>query len=237
MLVLSAFSLPQHGALGSSSYSIGKTKSGLVAGDPLTATPTKTKQQVMADTSYWSYYGTVYEKQTTFDIYKDSQGLHIGEPGPDHVTFGDTAYSGFYAVSPYTNAVVEHAVLTATDQPVPDHNFQNELEIMASGPNINYLSCFAVTDSSGRYWGLMHGYGDSVEANTFDTLWKDTSVNQPITRDCAIITNGMNYIRLYVDNVLVYSSATLTPDENTGSTNRAASPTNSQPLPASRSIT
>ncbi|TLY12274.1 MAG: hypothetical protein E6K84_06960, partial [Thaumarchaeota archaeon] len=208
MLVLSAFSLPQRGALGSSSYSIVKTKSGLVARDRLN-NAIQTKQQVLANTTYWSYYGTVYEKQTTFDIYKDSQGLHIGEPGPDHVTFGNDAYSGFYAVSPWTNAVLVHAVLTATDQPVPDHNFQNQLEIFASGPNINYLSCFAMTDSSGRYWKLVHGYGDSVEAHTFDFLWQDTSANQPITRECTMITNGRNYLRVYVDNVLVYSNGAL----------------------------
>ncbi|HLQ03644.1 MAG TPA: hypothetical protein VK114_02500, partial [Nitrososphaerales archaeon] len=65
-LVLSAFSLPQHGALGSSTYSIVKTKSGLVARDRLN-NAVQTKQQVLANTSYWSYYGTVYEKQTTFD--------------------------------------------------------------------------------------------------------------------------------------------------------------------------
>src|SRR2546428_2421853 len=117
MLVLSAFSLPEHRALGSSSYSIVMTKSGLVARDRLNNT-IQTKQQVLANTSYWTYYGTVYEKQTTFDVYKDYRGLHIGEPGPDHAAFGDSAYSGFYAVSPWTNAVLVHAVLTATDQPV-----------------------------------------------------------------------------------------------------------------------
>ena len=193
MLVLSAFSLPQRGALGSSSYSIVQTRSGLVARDRLN-NAIQTKQQVLSNTTYWSYYGTVYEKQTTFDIYKDSQGLHIGEPGPDHVTFGNDAYSGFYAVSPWTKAVLVHAVLTAPgpDQPVPDHNFQNQLEIFASGPNINYISCFATTDSSGRNWKLVHGYGDSVEARTFDLLWQDTSANQPITRECTMITNGQS---------------------------------------------
>ena len=129
MLVLSAFSLPQRGALGSSSYSIVQTRSGLVARDRLN-NAIQTKQQVLANTTYWSYYGTVYEKQTTFDIYKDSQGLHIGEPGPDHATFGNDAFSGFYAVSPWTNAVLVHAVLTAPGPDQPVHRAQTSTTLV-----------------------------------------------------------------------------------------------------------
>ncbi|HZS74500.1 MAG TPA: fibronectin type III domain-containing protein, partial [Candidatus Nitrosotalea sp.] len=51
--------------------------------------------------------------------------------------------------------------------------------------------------------------GDNIEASHFDTLWVDTSPNQPLTRDCTVITNGANYLKLYMDNVLVYSSSTL----------------------------
>ena len=191
------------------SYSIDKTQSGLVASDPLD-NQTETKQQVLSDTRYWNYYGTaVSEKNTPYDIYKDSQGLHIGEPGPNPAVYGDGSYSGYYAVSPDTNAVLVHAVLTATSQPVLHNDFQNQLEIMTTSGQVNYLDCAAITNSDGTYWTLVHGYGDTVEASHFDTLWVDTSPNQPLTRDCTVITNGANYLKLYMDNVLVYSSNTL----------------------------
>ncbi|HET7337822.1 MAG TPA: fibronectin type III domain-containing protein [Candidatus Nitrosotalea sp.] len=191
------------------SYTIDKTKSGLVASDPLD-NETKTKQQVLSDTRYWTYYGTaVSEKNTAYDIYKDSQGMHIGEPGPDPAVYGDGSYSGYYAVSPDTNAVLVHAVLTATNQPVLHNDFQNQLEIMTTSGQVNYLDCAAITNTDGTYWTLVHGYGDNIEASHFDTLWVDTSPNQPLTRDCTVITNGANYLKLYMDNVLVYSSNTL----------------------------
>lgn len=191
------------------SYTIDKTKSGLVASDPLD-NETKTKQQVLSDTRYWTYYGTaVSEKNTPYDIYKDSQGMHIGEPGPDPAVYGDGSYSGYYAVSPDTNAVLVHAVLTATNQAVLHNDFQNQLEIMTTSGQVNYLDCAAITNTDGTYWTLVHGYGDNIEASHFDTLWVDTRPNQPLTRDCTVITNGANYLKLYMDNVLVYSSNTL----------------------------
>jgi len=209
-ILLSSFGVLSDGIFASAvSYTIDKTKSGLVASDPLD-NETKTKQQVLSDTRYWNYYGTaVAEKNTPYDIYKDSQGMHIGEPGPNPATFGDGSYSGYYAVSPNTNAVLVHAVLTATNQPVLHNDFQNQLEIMTTSGQVNYLDCAAITNTDGTYWTLVHGYGDTVEASHFDTLWVDTSTNQPLTRDCTVITNGANYLKLYMDNVLVYSSNTL----------------------------
>ena len=209
-ILLSSFGVLSDGIFASAvSYTIDKTKSGLVASDPLN-NQTETKQQVLSDTRYWNYYGTaVAEKNTPYDIYKDSQGLHIGEPGPDPTQFGDGSYSGYYAVSPHTNAVLVHAVLTATNQPVLHNDFQNQLEIMTTSGIVNYLDCAAITNTDGTYWTLVHGYGDAVEASHFDTLWVDTSPNQPLTRDCTVITNGANYLKLYMDNVLVYSSNTL----------------------------
>ncbi len=208
-IMLFSFGMLSHGIYASATYSITKTKSGLVASDPLD-NQTETKQQVLSDTRYWNYYGTaVSEKNTAYDIYKDSQGLHIGEPGPDPTQFGDGSYSGYYAVSPSTTALLVHATLTATNQPVLHNDFQNQLEIMTTSGVVNYLDCAAITNSDGTYWTLVHGYGDAIEASNFDTLWVDTSPNQPLTRECTVITNGSNYLKLYVDGVMVYSSNTL----------------------------
>src|SRR5438094_263725 len=43
----------------------------------------------------------------------------------------------------------------------------------------------------------------------FDTLKFDDTPNQPLTRDCIIITNGENYLKVYLDHVLFYSSNSL----------------------------
>lgn len=209
VVMLSSLGIFSHNALAADSYTISKVQSGLVANDPLN-NQTETKQQVLADTRYWTYYGTaVDEKNTPYDIYKDSQGMHIGEPGPNPLVFGDGSYSGYYAVSPDTSALLVHATLTATDQPVLHNDFQNQLEIMTTNGIVNYIDCGAITGPDGTYWTVVHGYGDSSEAYNFDTLWLDTSQNQPLTRDCTVITNGDNYLRVYVDNVQVYSSNTL----------------------------
>ncbi|TBR09447.1 MAG: hypothetical protein EPO62_05030 [Candidatus Nitrosotenuis sp.] len=190
-------------------YSIDKTQSGLVAFDPLN-NETKTKQQLLANQNYWTYYGTaVSEKNTAYDVYKDSEGLHIGEPGPNPVIYGDGSYSGYYAMSPPTDAVLVHTVISATNQAVAKNDFQSQLEIMTTSGLINYIDCAAITSSGGTYWAVVHGYGDAVEAYGFDTLWFDDSLNQPLTRDCTVITNGQNYLRVYMDNVLVFSSNTL----------------------------
>ena len=208
-IMLFSFGILSHGIYASATYSITKTQSGLVASDPLN-NQTETIQQVLSDTRYWNYYGTaVSEKNTTYDIYKDSQGLHIGEPGPNPAQFGDGSYSGYYAVSPDTTALLVHATLTATNQPVLHNDFQNQLEIMTTNGKVNYLDCAAITNSDGTYWTLVHGYGNAVEASHFDTLWVDTSPNQPLTRECTVITNGSNYLKLYMDDVMVYTSNTL----------------------------
>ena len=208
-IMLFSFGMLSQGIYASATYSITKTKSGLVASDPLD-NQTETKQQVLSDTRYWNYYGTaVSEKNTTYNIFKDSQGLHIGEPGPDPAQFGDGSYSGYYAVSPDTTALLVHATLTATSQSVLHNDFQNQLEIMTTNGKVNYLDCAAITNSDGTYWTLVHGYGNAVEASHFDTLWVDTSANQPLTRECTVITNGENYLKLYMDGAMVYSSNTL----------------------------
>ncbi|HJW20570.1 MAG TPA: hypothetical protein VJ571_08460, partial [Candidatus Nitrosotalea sp.] len=37
----------------------------------------------------------------------------------------------------------------------------------------------------------------------------DQSPNQPLTRDCTIITNGNNYLKVYLDGTMVYTNSTM----------------------------
>jgi hypothetical protein len=191
-----------------SPYAITESHSGLVASDPLN-NETESQSQVLNDTHYWSYNGTVYEKQTPFYIYKDSEGLHIGEPGPNDSNFYAGSYSGFAASSPPTNAELVHTIITQTNQSVAQYDFQSMLEVDSSGADVNYLTCAAVTDSSGTYWTVVHGYGDSTEADTFDTLYTSTYSSLPLTGDCTLVTNGSNFIQVYLNGNLVYSSSAL----------------------------
>jgi hypothetical protein len=51
--------------------------------------------------------------------------------------------------------------------------------------------------------------GDPNHAVTFQPLYIDMSLNQPLTRDCTIVTNGQNYLAVYFDGSQVYQSSTL----------------------------
>jgi hypothetical protein len=46
-------------------------------------------------------------------------------------------------------------------------------------------------------------------ATSFTQLWSDPSPNQPLTRSCTLITNGNNYLSVYLDNELRFMSTTL----------------------------
>jgi hypothetical protein len=51
--------------------------------------------------------------------------------------------------------------------------------------------------------------GNATQANQFNVLYVDNSTNQQLTRDCTIITNGNNYLKVYLDGTMVYSNNTL----------------------------
>ncbi|HEV2390634.1 MAG TPA: fibronectin type III domain-containing protein, partial [Nitrososphaerales archaeon] len=60
---------------------------------------------------------------------------------------------------------------------------------------------------SGYYWSVVYTTGNSNSATTFNTVY--SSPGGPLTRDCTIVTNGSNMLRVYLDGVLVYSSSSL----------------------------
>ena len=196
--------LPPLGSL----YSISKTQSGLVAYDPLN-NETKTQQELLANQQYWKYGGDAIARNAPYAFSKDNQGLHIGVQAPV-----DGSWAGVYAVTPNTNAMLFHTVVSTPLRVLPTlaqpQWYENGMYVQTAGSqNVNYITCTSASSQWGTTWGIISTIGNVNQANTFSTLYLDTSANQPLTRDCTIITNGNNYLKVYLDGVMVYENSTL----------------------------
>lgn len=199
-------SLPSNTASATTSQqpsSINLVKSGLVASDSLIQP--KTKQQLQSD-PYWRTGGSAAVQNAPIDIFQDAQGMHIGVQAVSNGT-----YAGYYAVTPSTNAPLFHAVMTSPVRTIPSTNnfFQNGLYVQTTNGLINYVTCVSITGTVGTTWHVIHATGNFNQTTGSTILWSDPSPNQPLTKDCTIITNGSNYLKVYLDGVLVYSSNAL----------------------------
>src|SRR2546427_3670619 len=185
-------------------YGINKVQSGFAASDPLNKT--QTQQQLQADNTYWTYGGDAIAEKAPYGFSEDSNGLHIGVQAPTNGT-----YAGFYAVTPITNATLAHAIISVPVRTIPSNNnyYNNGLYVQTSQAAVNYVTCAAITNKFGTIWAVLHTYGSPDGSLAFDTLKFDDTPNQPLTRDCIIITNGENYLKVYLDHVLFYSSNSL----------------------------
>ena len=185
--------------------SIVKVKSGLIIADGLN-NENQTKEQLMTNQQYWHYTGSAVVRNALFDLYGDTQGLHIGVKAPSNGT-----YAGFFAVNPETKAMLFHSVISSGIRAISDSDnyFQNGLYVQTSNGSINYVSCVSVTNHVKTVWSVVSAEGDTGGARQFHVLWTNSSLNQPLTRECTVITNGQNYLKVYMDNVLVYSNNTL----------------------------
>jgi len=179
------------------------THSGLVIQDPLN-NETKNRQQLVANQRYWIYGGDAPARNAPYDFFKDLLGFHIGVQAPSNGT-----WAGIYAASPNENAALFHSVITTPVSKIPNQFYENGMYVQTSQPKINYVTCVAVTGSAGTRWAVVSTDGNLTQATQFHVLWADTSANQPLTRDCTIITNGNNYLKVYMDNAMVYTSTTL----------------------------
>lgn len=190
---------------GGTQLSIKQIKSGLVAFDPLN-NATLTKEQLKADTRYWTYGGSAegFKPPALFDFFQNSTGRYIGVQAPASGT-----YAGYYAVTPPTSAKLFHAVLTMPYRSISGDFFNNGLYVQTANGKIIYVTCVVDASPQGISWHIVRTNGNFNDAKRFETLWSDPSPTQPLTRDCTIITNGSNYLKVYLDNVMVYSSSNL----------------------------
>jgi len=194
---------------------INQVKSGLTASDPLN-NETKTQQQLQANPRYWTYGGEapLQTPPAPYDFYKDPQGLHIAVQSTGNDTNGNPKWAGFYALAPSINASLFHAVISTPVRSIPNNYYENSLYVQSNVnvPNalVNYVACGSNTATSyGTVWTVYSATGDANGATTFARLFADNSTNQSLTRDCTIITNGSNYLKVYLDGVMIYSSNNL----------------------------
>src|SRR5438309_4616362 len=183
--------LPAHAA----PLPINEVQSGLLAQDSLTS----------GNTAYWFFYGDAVLTGAPHTYSEDSQGLHIGiqanKPG---------TWIGFFAESPKTAGQLFHAVLTLPYSKISSNEFNTGLYVQTSTDHINYITCAAQADSTGYYWSVVYTRGNAQSAQQFFTVFSQAGgPTVPLTRDCTIITNGSNQMKVYLDGQLVYSSSSL----------------------------
>ncbi|HEX5456881.1 MAG TPA: fibronectin type III domain-containing protein [Candidatus Nitrosotalea sp.] len=185
------------------SHTVVQTQSGLVASDSL-INETRTQQQLQSNTGYWAYAGDAPAEKAPYSFSRDTQGLHIGMQAPSSGT-----WAGFFAESPNTNAVLFHSIVTTPVRTIPNQDYENGMYVQTANGLINYVTCVSLTNSQDTVWAIINTYGTTDHATKFTVLWMDNAPNQSLTRDCSIITNGQNYLKVYMDGNMVYSNNNL----------------------------
>ncbi|MFY3741761.1 MAG: hypothetical protein HMLIMOIP_002221 [Candidatus Nitrosomirales archaeon] len=178
----------------SETYDITKVRSGLVSSDTFTT----------GNLENWILHGSAIPRKAPYEFYVDSTGLHLGIEAAN-----STSWAGYFAEAPSTNAYLFHAIVTLPYTTISDNVFNTGLYVQTTYKGlVNYVACVAHVDPSGYHWSLILATGSQDGADNFTTLWADYSSNQPLTRDCTIITNGENYLKAYLDGVPIYSNST-----------------------------
>ncbi|HXU95123.1 MAG TPA: hypothetical protein VFP45_01680, partial [Candidatus Nitrosotalea sp.] len=163
-----------------------KIQSGLVVSDSL----------VSGDTTGWTFGGTA----TSQSHYEDSQGLHIGVQAPQ-----SGQWVNYYAHLSQPDARLFHTTITIPDTTVGDG--VSNLGLYVEGSDyIPHVGCEAYADSTGYYWDVEQS---SDAGQTYKILYISQPNSLPKTQDCTIITNGSNYLKVYIGNNLVVSSTTM----------------------------
>jgi hypothetical protein len=175
-------------------YSVNLTKSGLVTTDPLTT----------GNTALWVFDGSAVALGTPHQNYEDLTGLHLGvqtKPG--------VLWAGYFAAKGET-AQLFHGVLSLPSSTIPvAQNFNTGLYVQTGGINVNYVTCAGGVNNQGYYWAVVKATGNPNAATNYTSLWFQWMGGQPLTRDCTIITDGANLLRVYLDGVQVFSSTSM----------------------------
>jgi hypothetical protein len=187
-------------------YSINQAQSGIVISDSLT-NETKTQQQLQANPGYWRYGGDAPLENAPYAISRDTQGFHIGAQAPANGT-----WAGYYAVTQDTKAMVFHSTITTPVQTIPSKNnwYENGMYVQNGTGNVTYVDCSSNTSIAGTQWVVAETKGTSYTVTSFTPLWASAmTLTEPRTRDCTIITNGDNYLKVILDGTQVYENKNL----------------------------
>ena|SRR2546425_5285748 len=198
LLLVSAF-VPAMNITHAAPGDVTQVKSGRVVVDPLTT----------GNTTYWTLGGSASTAPgAKFTLSEDAQGLHIGvqagAPGK---------WAGYYVESPNTTAFLFHAFITLPFTSIPSGEFYNTGLYVQTGSDhlINYVGCLAVVgDGSSFYWSVVQSRGPGTgNATVISTLYRSNGT-MPLAQDCTIITNGDNYLKVYLGGNLVLNRDNLT---------------------------
>jgi len=183
---------------------ISLAKHGLIISDSL-ENETETQQQLQANHGYWIYGGDAPNENAPYDFFRDAKGLHMGVKAPQ-----DGTWAGYYAESQNTTGLLFHAIVTTPLSTVSNTTnpewYENGLYVQRAALPVNYVTCFSISGAWGIQWVVASVTGNDQQAVNETALWVDNSTSQPTTRDCTIITNGTNYLKVYLDGNMVYES-------------------------------
>jgi hypothetical protein len=208
-------------ATAASEATLSRAQSGLVFSDSLNTSQSQSQLQTQTNGNWsfgghynsyhidyagqnWQYAANGTKYNTVVAFSEGQSGLSITVKA---VSTGP--YTGFYAISPPSDAELFHARITSTYTSIPDGFLQVGLFVRAASGNTNYIACASVSSSAGTHWEIIHGTGNTVEATNFAYLWIDNATSQPSTADCTIITNGNNYLAVVLNGALVYQNTGL----------------------------
>jgi hypothetical protein len=181
--------------------SLVKASSGLVMFDSLIDGNFNRQQLESNNPNGWTYYGSASVQNAPIDYYENTtDGLTLGVQ-----SLGAGQWAGLFAVTPDLDAQLYHALLTIPYDAIKDNSFDTGLYVQTTNGLINYVTCAAMVTPSGNFWAVVRTTGNFDQATEFETLWRDSSSGQPNTRDCTIITNGNNFLQVYMDKTLVVS--------------------------------
>jgi hypothetical protein len=159
------------------------------------------------NTSYWTFGGDAASQSgAKFAYSENSEGLHIGVQSPAGGT-----WSGYYAHSPNSTAYLYHSLVTLTYSSVPDNGFNTGIYVQTWNTDfIDYVGCLAVAVPQGTYWVVVQAYGVVVGSQVINTLYQSSLNALPLTQDCTIITNGNNYLKVYLGGNVVVNRNNMT---------------------------
>ncbi|HKU33348.1 MAG TPA: hypothetical protein VJR22_05840, partial [Candidatus Nitrosotalea sp.] len=186
LIILVGFMGSLMGNANAYAYSITKTGSGLLAFDSFTT----------GNTGNLNAGGSA----TLYQYYEDSLGLHIGVQSSQ-----SGQWVNYYAHPPQANANLYHVTITIPQNSVADGVFNPGLYVEGSD-FIPHVGCEAYADDTGYYWEVEYS---SNAGQTYTTLYISGTSALPHTQDCTIITNGSNYLKVYIGDKAVFTSSTM----------------------------
>ena len=154
----------------------------------------------------WTLYGSAVKSKAPIDVHEStSDGLSLGIKAAQAGN-----WSGYFAMSRDDYASLYHSNIELPRR----ENLGGILSRFSAGlyiqtsiiyGQINYVACVGEIGPAGVEWRVESGLGNDVVVTQHNDLWRDTN-SSVWKRDCTIITNGANYLKVYLDNKLVYSN-------------------------------